>query len=136
DPLPGYGQQGLHADWTARTPGEPFYAVTAIWLLDDFTKVNGATRLVPGTHLICGQPPKAMSDPASRHPNQVTVIAQAGSLLVFNGHLRHSGTRNNSANSRRVFQCTFAPRGYPGYGGSQYENIEGLAPAVRYILGV
>src|SRR5262249_59993077 len=77
DPLPGYGQQGLHADWTARTPGEPFYAVTAIWLLDDFTKVNGATRLVPGTHFMCGQPPKAMSDPASRHPNQVTVIAQA-----------------------------------------------------------
>src|SRR5690242_16908359 len=23
DPLPGYGQQGLHADWTARVKGEP-----------------------------------------------------------------------------------------------------------------
>ena len=36
NPLPGFGQQGLHADWRPRGPGEPYRAATAIWMLDDF----------------------------------------------------------------------------------------------------
>src|SRR5262249_8961080 len=43
DPLPGFGQQGLHADWVARSRGEQFRIVTTIWLLDDFTGENGPT---------------------------------------------------------------------------------------------
>src|SRR5437868_2254236 len=31
EPLPGYGQQGLHADWTSRARGEPYRIVTSIW---------------------------------------------------------------------------------------------------------
>jgi len=108
DPLPGYGQQGLHADWMPRSsPREPFYAATAIWLLDDFTKDNGATRVVPGTHHSIGKIPKAISDPSGQHPDQIFVLAQAGSVLVINGHLWHSGTKNNSNSSRRILQCAF-----------------------------
>src|SRR5207249_11088865 len=64
DPLQGYGQQGLHADWVPRAPSEPFRIVTAIWPLDDFTPNNGATRLVPGTHRLLTPPPKKMAAPA------------------------------------------------------------------------
>src|SRR5579859_5959166 len=45
NPLPGYGQQGLHTDWMPRTTVRPFFVVTAIWMIDAFTPDNGATRL-------------------------------------------------------------------------------------------
>src|SRR5262249_45809578 len=61
DPLPGFGQQGLHADWVARTRGEPFRIVTTIWLLDDFTEENGPTRVVPGTHHLLAPPAKSFA---------------------------------------------------------------------------
>jgi ectoine hydroxylase-related dioxygenase (phytanoyl-CoA dioxygenase family) len=109
DPLPGFGQQGLHADWRPRAAWEPFHAATALWLLDDFTSDNGATRLVPASHRK-GAVPKAFTDPERHHPEEKLVIARAGSVLVFNGHLWHSGTRNRSNRSRRVVQCQFAAK--------------------------
>lgn len=105
DPLPGFGRQGLHADWYPRTPHAPFEVVTSIWMLDDFTASNGATRIVPGTHPLPGPVPKSFADPASRHPQQQFVVAPAGSVLIFNGHLWHSGARNNSSGRRRALQC-------------------------------
>lgn len=107
DPLPGFGQQGLHADWRPRAVWEPYHVTTALWLLDDFTPDNGATRLVPGSHRK-GAIPKAFAEPDRRHPDEKIVIARAGSVLVFNGHLWHSGTRNRSREPRRVIQCQFA----------------------------
>jgi len=134
DPLPGYGQQGLHADWTARVKGEPFRAVTTIWLLDDFTPENGATRLVPGTHFLLGGPPKSFVDPASRHPEQKMIVADAGSVLVFNGHLWHSGTANRSDKSRRVLQCTFVMRNEFRYPRNKVADPERLSPGALYVL--
>lgn len=136
DPLPGYGQQGLHADWTARSKGEPFRIVTTIWLLDDFTAENGATRVVPGTHHLLGQPPKSFADPASRHPDQRIIVAQAGSVLVFNGHLWHSGTANKSSRSRRVLQCSFVGRDEFRFSRIKVDAPERLSPAARYILSI
>lgn len=109
DPLPGFGQQGLHADWRARAAWEPYHAATALWLLDAFTCDNGATRVVPGSHRK-GAVPKSFTDPERHHPEEKVVIARAGAVLVFNGHLWHSGTRNRSQASRRVVQCAFAAR--------------------------
>ena len=134
DPLPGYGQQGLHADWTARAKGEPFRIVTSIWLLDDFTEDNGATRIVPGTHLLLNPPPKSLADPANRHPEQKTIVAAAGSVLVFNGHTWHSGSRNRTSLPRRVLQLSFVARGEVRFGKVRAES-PGLLPATaRYFL--
>ena len=47
--LPGFGLQGLHADWgSAVAPGD-YYVCNSIWLLDNFAESNGATRVVPGS---------------------------------------------------------------------------------------
>lgn len=135
DPLPGYGQQGLHADWTARTKGEPFRIVTTIWLLDDFTSENGATRVVPGTHQLLTQPPKSFADPASRHPDQRIIVAKAGSVLVFNGHLWHSGTANNSSRHRRVLQCSFVGRDEFRFPRIKVAAPDLLPATARYLLG-
>jgi len=135
DPLPGYGQQGLHADWMPRANGEPFYAATAICMLDDFTKDNGATQLAPGTHRGYRAVPKAMADPASHHPEEIIVTGKAGSVLLFNGHLWHSGTRNNSQRSRRALQCIFhASESIPPFAQPLYDRVESLTPAVRCFL--
>ncbi|MBV8517824.1 MAG: phytanoyl-CoA dioxygenase family protein [Acidobacteria bacterium] len=106
DPRPGFGQQGLHADWTARV-GNAYAIVTTLWMLDDFTRDNGATRIVPATHRR-GAVPKNFADPNARHPDETIVVAPAGSVLLFNGHLWHSGTRNRSTSSRRALQLSFA----------------------------
>ena len=104
NPLPGYGQQGLHADWIPRAPGTPYYVVTSIWMLDDFTPDNGATRLVPGSHRVVKPLPKPLAQPLAHHPDERIVTGRAGSLLVFNGHVWHSGRRNDSAGARRAAQ--------------------------------
>jgi ectoine hydroxylase-related dioxygenase (phytanoyl-CoA dioxygenase family) len=135
DPLPGYGQQGLHADWIARAKGEPFRIVTTICLLDDFTAENGATRLVPGTHKLLTPPPKSLAAPASRHPDQKVIVAKAGSVLMFNGHLWHSGTSNKSNRSRRVLQCSYVGRDEYRFGRIKVEASDRLPATARYILG-
>jgi ectoine hydroxylase-related dioxygenase (phytanoyl-CoA dioxygenase family) len=134
DPLPGFGQQGLHADWMPLVPGEPFRVATAIWLLDEFTAKNGATRLVPGTHRRPG-PPKSVAAPHSHHPDELIIAAPAGSVLVFNGHLWHSGTRNASGGSRRALQCVYTARDALRPDAEPPLVPERLPPAARYLLG-
>jgi ectoine hydroxylase-related dioxygenase (phytanoyl-CoA dioxygenase family) len=135
DPQPGYGQQGLHTDWLARSPSEPFIVVTSLWLLDDFTQSNGATRLIPESHNLTRPLPKPMQQPEGRHPDQKIIVAGAGSALVFNGHLWHSGTRNESGGPRRVLQCQFVARGYSPPGDARADFPDRLTPAARYLLG-
>jgi ectoine hydroxylase-related dioxygenase (phytanoyl-CoA dioxygenase family) len=106
NPLSGFGQQGLHTDWPNRAKGEPYAVVTSIWMLDDFTTSNGATRIVPGSHLSIAPIPKSYAQPLATHPNEVIVTGSAGSALIFNGHLWHSGTRNRTQSSRRAVQMT------------------------------
>lgn len=103
NPLPGFGLQGLHTDWY--TAGPPYVAATALFLLDAFTVTNGATRLVPGSHLLSTRLPKELQQPHAHHPHEIVVAAPAGAALVFNGHLWHGGTRNDSRGPRRALQC-------------------------------
>jgi ectoine hydroxylase-related dioxygenase (phytanoyl-CoA dioxygenase family) len=104
NPRPGHGQQGLHADWQELAPGEPFHVLTAIWLLDEFTAANGATRIVPGTHRLRRPVPRPLAQPLAHHPDEQIVTGPAGAVLLLNGHLWHSGRRNESAGPRRAAQ--------------------------------
>jgi ectoine hydroxylase-related dioxygenase (phytanoyl-CoA dioxygenase family) len=104
NPLPGFGQQGLHADWPTRSSLDEVHVMTALWLFDDFTPENGATRLVPGSHRVLEPLPKALAQPHARHPRERLATGAAGSVLVLNGHLWHSGTQNRSAGPRRAAQ--------------------------------
>lgn len=138
DPLPGFGQQGLHTDWIRRQLSDPFQIINSIWMLDDLTPENGATRIVPGTHKLIQVVPKGMANPDGHHPQEQFVTAPAGSVLIFNSHLWHSGMRNNSSRSRRVLLCNFVRSDNVGYMSSQTEvfssTIDDLVPAVRYLI--
>lgn len=132
DPLPGFGQQGLHSDAPPRQPGDPYQVVTSLWTLDDFTLQNGATRLVPGTHVEYGLPPKETRQPGYKHPRQIFAVAPAGSVIIFNGHLWHSGTQNNSKGSRRALQCVHIAPTYPYYTSTSQNIPEGVGPAAVF----
>ena len=48
DPKRGNPPQALHADWGGER--DRAHVVNSMWMLDDFTVENGATRIVPGSH--------------------------------------------------------------------------------------
>jgi ectoine hydroxylase-related dioxygenase (phytanoyl-CoA dioxygenase family) len=108
-PRPGYGAQALHADDLPIAAAEAYRAATAIVPLVDFTERNGPTRVVPGSHL---EPlHDAATEPGRPHPRGRRVTARAGSAIVFNGHLWHSGTKNTSGERRDALQIVFRRRG-------------------------
>src|SRR5262245_34087998 len=73
-------------------------------MLDDFTPENGATRVVPGSHRITRPLAKDLAQPLARHRDEKVIVGSAGSVLIFNGYLWHSGRRNDSKGPRRAIQ--------------------------------
>src|SRR6185437_3238190 len=67
--------QPLHVDAGALPDAGGFWVCNTIWLLDDFTPRNGATRVIPGSQN-WGKPPQdVMGDPAQPHPEEVLLLA-------------------------------------------------------------
>lgn len=131
DPLPGHGYQPLHRDWVAPEGPAPMAIVLAF--LDPFGPGNGATRLIPGSHLIPGGA-DAYKDAGPRHPRQVVVEGDAGDVLVMAGYLAHSGTRNESNGMRRNLQIDF--RHHDLYTPpAEKVRRDGEPAAIRYLMG-
>lgn len=108
--LPGAGLQKLHADWPEAVQNRDFKVCNSIWLLDDFHHENGATRVVPGTHLKNTLPQEEMDDPMDSHPDEIIIEAPAGSVVVFNSHSWHGGTTNRTSAPRRAIHSYFCQR--------------------------
>src|SRR6478672_11864753 len=87
---PGAGSMILHADQGYATePWPPVpLAVNVGWILDDFTDEVGATRFVPGSHLLGRNPaPDEVYE-------TVPIEAPAGSILAMDGRLWHQSGIN------------------------------------------
>ena len=82
---------------------EPHLHLTAWVALSDATVQAGCMQMLPGSHRWGRVPGEAMPDPAATHPDEIVVEAPAGSVIVFNSHLWHGGTRNRSPLPRRAF---------------------------------
>ena len=138
--LPGQGHQGLHADWGGPVPAGGYQVCNSIWLLDDFTTRNGATRVVPGSHRSGTAPRLAMPDPAAAHPDEVQITGRAGTVVIFNSHLWHGGTQNRSDRPRRALHSYFTRRGNPQQLDQKKhirpQTLARLSPAARFILDV
>ncbi|MCA1596534.1 MAG: phytanoyl-CoA dioxygenase family protein [Chloroflexi bacterium] len=135
--LPGHGAQGLHADWDSHDVPHDYQVCNSVWLLDDFTPENGATRLVPGSHLLRRLQP---DDPGAPHPGEILLTGKAGDVFFFNAYCWHGGTVNRSDRIRRALHGYFCRRGLPPQLDQvQYlrpETRQQLSPAARVILGV
>ena len=134
---PGMGHQNMHADyWGSLEDG--YVACNSGWMLDPFTVENGATRVVPGSHLFGKRPEDVMEDPKATHPDEVRVTGPAGTLVVFNGYLWHGGTHNGTDQPRRgvfqVYSRRDVERQNDQAAALDAELAERLAPAARYVL--
>lgn len=117
-------QMPLHQDTDEDRPGG-FHSATAIWMLDDFSPENGATRVVPGSHLFNTSPFDVLADP-SAHPDEVVVSGRAGDVLLFNGHLWHTGGANQSASQRRAILAHYLKAPLPG----REDRRQALSPTI------
>jgi hypothetical protein len=119
NPLLRGGGQGLHRDidtgpqLEGRTTNGSNDLINALWILDDFTESNGPTRVIPGSHLHSRDIHQEMADPMLRHPEEELLIAPAGTIVIINGALWHSGTENISGEARRALHISFVERHFP-----------------------
>lgn len=106
--MPGQGAQPLHRDrfvWGGDDAGgvipegiEP--QCNGIWAVEDFTAENGATNVVPGSH-------KWPFSRQARRDECVQAVMTAGSVLLYNGTVIHSGGENRSAWPRKALNVTY-----------------------------
>ena len=108
--LPGQGHQAFHADWRSGVEPGDYYVCNSMWLLDDFTAENGATRVVPGSHRSGKHPKDALEDATQQHPNEIQLIASAGAVIVFNSHLWHAGGLNQTDSPRHGLLAYYCRR--------------------------
>ncbi len=108
--LPGEGLQSLHVDWRGAVEAGDFHVCNSIWLLDDFTAGNGATRVVPGSQNWAQTPQQAMSNAMDTHLQEVILVAPAGTVVIFNSHTWHGGTLNRTQNPRRALHSYYCRR--------------------------
>lgn len=100
---PGQTAQPLHDDMQQLSlpRPRPTLAVNAVWALSDFTEENGATRIVPGSHLFDSPPPYGGT------VETVAATMPAGSVMLFDGALWHYGGANESSERRFALSCYY-----------------------------
>lgn len=94
---PGQAGQPLHSDdgsYGFPRPA-PTSIVIAMWALTDFTRENGGTHVVPGSHRAARRPRRGDA------PETVQVEMPAGSVLFYDGSLWHGGGENRT-DARRL----------------------------------
>jgi ectoine hydroxylase-related dioxygenase (phytanoyl-CoA dioxygenase family) len=80
-------------------PGQEIM-LNCMWAVDDFTEENGATILVPGSHLWSRERSLNL-DAENLAPDLITKgVMKKGSVLIYLGSLFHSGGQNKT-NQRR-----------------------------------
>ena len=138
--LPGFGLQSLHADWGGAVEPGDYYVCNSIWLLDDFTEANGATRIFPGSQRSGKSPRDVLADPAQSQPDEILLVAPAGTVVIFNSHAWHSGTRNRTDRPRRALHSYFTRRDQKQQLDQKAyirpETYQRLSPAARFILDI
>jgi ectoine hydroxylase-related dioxygenase (phytanoyl-CoA dioxygenase family) len=138
--LPGFGLQGLHADWGGAVKAGDYYVCNSIWLLDDFTESNGATRIIPGSQRSGKVPRDVMTDPSQPHPDEILLTAPVGTVVIFNSHTWHGGTLNTTDHPRRAMHSYFTRRDQKQQLDQKAfirpETYQRLSPASRFILDV
>jgi ectoine hydroxylase-related dioxygenase (phytanoyl-CoA dioxygenase family) len=139
DPHADSGQP-LHVDMGAIADERGYWACNTIWMLDDFTMENGATRMIPGSHRWGTRPQDVLEDPRAPHPEEVLLTGPAGSVAIMNAHLWHGGTANRTASPRLAMHAFYCRHDKPQ---QQYQKRllrpevqAGLSPALRQILAL
>jgi ectoine hydroxylase-related dioxygenase (phytanoyl-CoA dioxygenase family) len=136
--------QGLHRDHQ----GQLFYErgagghlrqahvyMQSLWVLDDLTPENGATRIVPGTHTAEAGPPRS----GSPYGEPIPLLAPAGAVAIFPASLWHGGGEHTAPGVRRLLHGFFSrPWATPQFDSLRSMPLDLLArctPFQRQLLG-
>jgi ectoine hydroxylase-related dioxygenase (phytanoyl-CoA dioxygenase family) len=132
--LPGETVQRWHRDDGAtQIPlPRPAYGVSTFWAIDPMTAENGATELVPRSHLWTDDPllgrteeraARDVDDDPEPRTDAIKATMPAGSLMVTKGNLLHRGGANRSTAPRLIV----TPQYCPGWA-RQIENMMASVP--------
>ena len=99
---PGSAAQFIHldrgmADFDFKLQQKPLQS-RFIWCLDEFVEENGATRVVPGSHLWNERADMS----GGTFYESVPALAPAGSLIIYSDMLLHGTGANTSENMERA----------------------------------
>ncbi|MEM7019234.1 MAG: phytanoyl-CoA dioxygenase family protein [Pseudomonadota bacterium] len=102
----------------------PAFGVSTFWAIDDTTETNGATEIIPGSHLrtdlldnderaadyrnMSASEQDVNYDPQPR-TDAVKVTLKSGALMVAKGNLMHRGGANKSDKSRLIVTPQYCP---------------------------
>jgi ectoine hydroxylase-related dioxygenase (phytanoyl-CoA dioxygenase family) len=158
DPVKGYGQQDMHVD-VPKKFDDDWWVVNSMIMFDDMTLDNGPTRVVPGSQwwapinvpyvnigdwepqpLTPEEQARVPKDLAAPYPGEVLVEAPAGSAIICNSSMWHSGTLKKSDKHRRMLHLTYTRRDLP----QQLLQLDYLTPELynrmspvkRYLLEI
>jgi ectoine hydroxylase-related dioxygenase (phytanoyl-CoA dioxygenase family) len=116
------------------------WVCNAVWMLDDFTTENGATRVIPGSHKWGRRPQDVLENLLAPHPQEILVLGSAGSIAVMNAHAWHGGTANRTPAPRLAMHAFYCRRDKPQ---QQYQkqllrpDVQGsLSPELREMLAL
>ena len=102
---PGESSQILHRDrgvWGGYIPRKIETQFSTVWAINDFTKENGATQVVPGSH-------KWHKDRQPLPEEIAYAEMQAGSVFIYTGSVLHGGGTNNTDEPRLGVFLHYAP---------------------------
>ncbi|MDZ4734945.1 MAG: phytanoyl-CoA dioxygenase family protein [Rhodospirillaceae bacterium] len=102
----------------ANGPISPPAVLNLFWAITDFTVENGATRLVPGSHLSGRNP-----DPKRDNYPTVQAVVPAGSAVAWEGRTWHAAGFNRS-NGPRIGITTY-------FCGPQYRQMANLTHGAK-----
>jgi ectoine hydroxylase-related dioxygenase (phytanoyl-CoA dioxygenase family) len=132
---PGETAQPIHADdqLIPLPKPHPPTVCNTMWALTDFTESNGATRLLPGSHLLDHSPDLFKSY------ESIPAEMPKGSVLVWHGSLWHGGGANQTG-QRRVGIAMNYCAGYIRQQENQQlgippETVKGFSPRLRELVG-
>jgi hypothetical protein len=129
--------QPWHADAGAIADERGYWVCNSVWMLDDFTEENGATRMIPRSHTWRRLPEPGNSDSL---PDEELVIGTAGTVVIMNAHMWHGGTANRTDRCRRALHAFYTRVDKPQ---QQYqkallraETLAALTPLQRRVLAI
>ncbi len=87
--------QQIHND--TRIVGSKFpIMINTIWALDPFTKNNGSTRVLPGSHKFL-----SFAKNGRKYKKEILIETSPGSVIIFNSAVWHGSSKVTKENMRR-----------------------------------
>ncbi len=119
----------------SKTPINPPVVVNAMWMISDYTEENGATRLVPGSHLSGLQPVQTVPHPCSTIP----ATGKAGTVILWDGRTWHAAGANNSNEPRYGVTSYYSGPQFRSLSnwtlGAKKDVLENASPELLTLLG-